>query len=183
MEINLIDSQSPFEQENKSTKINSFFPKYGLFAGLAMTISFMFFVITDLQYEQWTGYITSLFGFAVTLVGVKQFRKEVSPIEYLSFGQGFKIGFLIYMMGGIISMAFYFFYAYFIDPTFMDGLLEFTKEKMGTKGLSAEQIKASMEFTKKIFQPQWMALMSLFFNLIFAAIFGLITGLVWKKEQ
>ena len=77
MENNLIDSQSPFEQENKSTKINSFFPKYGLFAGLAMTISFMFFVITDLQYEQWTGYITSLFGFAVTLVGVKQFRKEV----------------------------------------------------------------------------------------------------------
>ena len=87
------------------------------------------------------------------------------------------------MMGGIISMAFYFFYAYFIDPTFMDGLLEFTKEKMGTKGLSAEQIKASMEFTKKIFQPQWMALMSLIFNLMFAAIFGLITGLVWKKEQ
>lgn len=54
---------------------------------------------------------------------------------------------------------------------------------MGTKGLSAEQIKASMEFTKKIFQPQWMALMSLFFNLIFAAIFGLITGLVWKKNN
>ena len=54
---------------------------------------------------------------------------------------------------------------------------------MGTKGLSAEQIKASMEFTKKIFQPQWMALMSLIFNLMFAAIFGLITGLVWKKEQ
>jgi hypothetical protein len=183
MENNLIDLQSPFEQENKSNKIASFVPKYGLFTGLGMTISFMFFVITDLKYEQWTGYITSLFGFAIALIGVKQFRQEISPIGYLSFGQGFKTGFLIYLMGGIISMAFYFFYSSFIDPTFMDGLLEFTEEKMTTKGLSADQIKASMEFTKKIFQPHWMALMSLFFNLIFAAIFGLITGLVWKREQ
>lgn len=53
MENNLIDSQSPFEQENKSTKINSFFPKYGLFAGLAMTISFMF--LSSLTYNMSNG--------------------------------------------------------------------------------------------------------------------------------
>lgn len=179
---NRLDNQSPFELEEKSNKVFAFIPKYGLFAGLAMIISFLLFIILYLQYHQWTGYIASLFGFAIAFFGVKQFRTEISPKGYITFGQGFKAGFLIYLIGGLISMAFYFLYTLVIDTSFMSGLISFTKDKMAEQGLNRDQINASMAYTQKFFQPQWMAIISLIFNIIFSAICGLLIGMICKRD-
>lgn len=178
----ILDNVSPFDLPQKSGKIMASAMNAGIITGLVMIAYTLIVNIAGLQYEQWVQWLG-----LVPMVGVAsffaiQFRQTIPPTGYLTFGQGFKYLFFSMMICTILAIIFYFIYVSFINTDYLMGLLEFTEDKLKEKNLKPEQIKASMEMTKKFMTPISSSLIGLIANSILSVISSLIVGAIIRKE-
>jgi hypothetical protein len=126
-------------------------------------------------------WISLLLLFLGLFIGTRQFRDKANE-GYLTFGQGFKTGFLMVLVITLIAVI-----AAIIDmqlhPDFIDKILEKSRDNMVNKGMTDEQIEVGMHYTKMFTTPAWIVIWLVGFYLFFGAILSLITAGISTKAK
>ena len=169
--------------EIQSPAPGKFAMNYFIILVLIMVVIVVITYVTGLALEgkQWPQFLYYIIFPVVIIYAISQFKK--SNANVLSLGQAIKVGLAIAVVSALVYAIYGLIFNYFIDPEFMEQMMDVTRDKMlETPDMTEELVDKQMEFIKIFFNPligtaMWIAL-SAFFGLIYS----LIGGLVMKKE-
>lgn len=156
--------------------------KYAIITSLAMFIFSIVMYITGMYLNStlnWLSYILLLAG----LVFAVKDRRDKDLGGLISFGEGFKTGFLFCLITGAIGAVFGVIMMNVIAPDMIGEILKKAETDMINKGLPDAQIQVAMEWTRKFMNPLWIAIWSLVFTIIFGSILSLLVAGILKKEN
>ena len=164
-------------------KPGKFAVNYGLILGVVLIVisAVLYFTGMQLKGVQWPMYIYYIIFPIIIIYAISQFKKSKNNV--LSLGEAIKIGLITSIISALIFAVYNIIFNYFIDPEFVDKMMEVTREKlMDNPNMTDEMIDKSIEMGKKFANPFlgstiWVAL-----SAIFGLIYSLIGGLVMKKE-
>lgn len=158
-------------------------------------VSIIFSVLTYIfEFKPTTivnGLITMGVGLLILIVilvmGMKAYR--VNTLEgSMSYGQAFKFGLFVILIGTAISSFYSYIFLAFIDPEYLKMITEEslvnTEEFMLNRGMSEEQVDKIMEEAAKqpVPTPFMQSIKGFFFGSIFSTILNLIIAAIMKKK-
>lgn len=154
--------------------------KYGL---ILATVSFVYGLI--LQYTGQSqgplGYLGFIISIVFLVLGMKEFRGHNDG--YMTFGQGFGLGFLMSIISGFLSAVLNFLYFSFIDGSPLESQLAATREQMENQpGMTDEALEVAMSFTETMVSPGGIAVATIIAAAIGGAILSLIVAAIMKKN-
>jgi len=152
--------------------------KFGLILGVISIV--MFLVTAVLGYNpfstarSWIGIGISI---ATLVFAQKQFKDEGDG--FMSYGQGFSIGFWQSLVSLVLSMAVTYVYIEFIDHAPFDVFMNEQLIKMQEQGQPDNAIEIAQTWTKKLFWP-----IGIFFGLLGSLLMvAIVTIFTQKKNQ
>jgi Co/Zn/Cd efflux system component len=171
--------------ENKPNQSKNIMLTYGLYLGVASILISVVYYVLGMAYENdWKKSVISIAVSGLILfLGIKKFKE--SNEGFLTVGQAIKTGLGISLVAGIISVIYTIIFMMFIEPEFVNNLVEVTRQKTyeDNPELTEEQVDGAMEIVKKMSSPGMMSAFILLASLFFGFVISLISGLILKKEQ
>lgn len=169
--------------DNQKQSIKNLIILYGtVLALLTILISVLKYVFGNyLERNVWE----SIFGFVLLIVliayPIKVFKNENNG--FLNLSQSFKIGLGVAAVAGILSIAYFFVFANYIEPDFINQVLDaqMSEAIKQNPDISRDEIEKGKEMGKGFVMPMLYGGI-LIMNLFFGFIIALISGLVMKKE-
>ncbi|CAM4039831.1 DUF4199 domain-containing protein [Gillisia hiemivivida] len=171
--------------ENQQATAKKFVLNYGLLLGIVSVIFGVIMYVTNVYLDP--GIIYTLIGFLVLItiisLGIKAFKSENGG--FLSLGEAIKVGIGVAVIGGIIAAVWSFVLMNYIEPDYMNQMMEVNREKMveSSPDLTEAQLDAAAEMTSKFTSPIMVVAFSLVGNLFFGLIISLIAGLIMKNKN
>lgn len=161
--------------------------KWGLIYGLIGVIYVFLFAMLDLQAQgsifigiaDWV--LKVVLAFLIYFLATKEYRGENGNL--ISFGRGFGINMLVGLIGGVIRGVGFYIYAKFIDPSYIQNMMEAqleAQEQLGGGSAPTAELPGYMEF---ILTPEFYAVIYLILVIWGAVIFGLIVAAVNQKKE
>ena len=120
---------------------------------------------------------------AVIVYGLKAFKNENSG--FLSIGEAIKVGLAISLIAGIIGALYNFIFMSYIEPDFVNQLLDTTRTQMVEQNpdMTQEQMDMALGISEKMMQPWIMFALGIISSLFFGFIVSLISGLIMKNNR
>ncbi len=163
------------------TTIKSVGLKYGVLLGAALIGFFLLIYILDLagnQTIQWASYI---FIIGAVFLAYREFKEGNDG--FMSFGQGLGGGMLTIGVGSVISSLFSYVFLKFLDPSYMQRIVDITRERMEENpNLTEEQVEQAMESTMPFLTPEAITIFGIVGTLIVGLIICLIMSAIMKKD-
>ncbi len=101
----------------------------------------------------------------------------------MSFGQGLGGGMLTIGVGSVISSLFSFVFLKFLDPSYMERIIDITRERMEENpNMTEEQVEQAMESTMAFLTPEAVTLFGIIGTLVVGLIICLIISAIMKKD-
>jgi len=169
------------EEENEQISVKQVAIKWGLILGIISIVLFLAFYLGGLMGESWISFIGPVFSAAIMYLAHKEFKDQGNG--FMSYGQGLGIGTFISAVSGIVSSIFTYVYAKFIDPGYLESMIDMTRAKMEEGGQGEDQIEAAMEITEKFMTPEITFAMGLFFAVFFGFLIALIVSAITKNND
>jgi len=170
--------------ETQQPTAGKFAMNYGLVLGAIMILIQVVMYATGMALEgaQWP-YILYYILFPVIIIyAISLFKKQNAGI--LSLGQALKVGLSIAMISALVNVGYGLIFNYFIDPEFMDQLMQVGLEKAAENpNMTPEMLEQQEEIMRKFQNPLIGSAMWIALSAIFGLIYSLIGGLVMKKED
>jgi len=170
--------------EAQQPTVGKFARNYGIILGVVMIIIGVMTYVTGLALEmaKWPNYIFYVVFAVVIFYAISQFKKENANI--LSIGQAIKLGVVIGAISGIVYIIYGLIFNYIIDPEFMGLMKEVVRDKMlEAPNATQELVDQQMKYVEMFMNPLVGSAMWIGLSMLFGLIWGLIGGLVMKKEQ
>lgn len=155
--------------------------QYGVITGVVMIIYSVILQISGLALETWAAYVNYLFLAVLIYLAHKKFLETGDG--FMSFGQGLGIGFWLSVVGGVISSIFSYIYFTFIDPSFIEQMVEKTRYGMEEQGMSDADIDAAMSMTEMFMTPGALVIMGILGTIFVGFILSLIVSAITKKAD
>jgi len=135
-----------------------------------------------LKAAQLIGTIGTL-GIVITCItlGIKARRAGMPRTEEFTYGQAFTSGFMIALFSALFGIVTSFLYAKFINPDFVDVIVQAQVTQFEAKGMSASQIEAAEKMVRTMSSPGVQAGFGFVFNLVCATIISLIAAAFLKR--
>ncbi|MGC3943694.1 MAG: DUF4199 domain-containing protein [Chryseolinea sp.] len=132
------------------------------------------------------GYAAMLVVFSLTFFGVRNYRnKDLNGV--ITFGQAFKVGALIALVGSTIYVGVWLFYYYLFVPDFIDKyslhVLRDATKSGATPAELSDKTKELAEFKEMYKNPLFVVLTSYAEVLPIGLAVALVSALVLKKKQ
>lgn len=156
--------------------------KFGVIGGLAGVIISLIFYFTDLQFESWSKWVSTLVMVIAIILGIKSIADD-NKGKLIPFGTLFKAGMIITIIIAVISIIYFLIYTNFIETDFIDKILDVSRKQMAEKGLSEEQIETALNMSKSFMSPGMMIVFSLLGSLIFGALTSVVGAAIFKNEK
>jgi len=146
---------------------------FGLYA--ALISSAVFLLTSYLGYNPFGGglnYIGTVASIVLLVLAQKKFKD--SGDGYMSFGQGFGIGFWFTVVSTTLTLIVMYVYITYVDYGPLQMMLDENTAKMQESGQSDDQVQIAIEWTNKLF---WVFAIfgALFMGLIIALIITIFT--------
>ena len=125
--------------------------------------------------------ITSALFIGILVWGIKSFKSENGG--FLSWGQGVKIGVGIAVLAGLINVIYSYIFMNFIEPDFMNQMMEVQNQMYIDTGMTEEQIENANEMSKKFQSPGITAAMGIIAYAIGGFIVSAIGAAIMKKSE
>ncbi|MFY8110225.1 MAG: DUF4199 domain-containing protein [Bacteroidia bacterium] len=170
------------EIEHVTTK-NQVIIKFSIIYALANIGMALVLYILEVMDKSWMITILSLAVNTAILFFAMKSRKNDTLAGFMTFGQGFGTGMLIMIFGGLITAVYTFVFYSFIDPDFINKMLEISRTEMLKKDMSDEQIEQALEMSKKFMSPIMMTIFAYLGSLFFGLIISLVLAAVNKREN
>ena len=173
--------------ENQTVPTKPIMLRYGIILGfLTVLASVLSYVIEGTEqierpfWEKALGYIIII---AIIIMAIKKF-KELNNGN-LTIGEAIKTGVGVALIGGLIVSVYIFIFFSYIEPDFINRIMEMTQEKMIEQNpdMPEEQMEMALSMTSKFMSPIAMMLFSIIGNLIMGLIISLIAGLIMKHKE
>jgi hypothetical protein len=100
----------------------------------------------------------------------------------VTLGKGFMITFWITLIMAVVSTIFFVIMVTYIDSSVIDMARDQAIEDMESKGMSDEEIDQAMGIAEMFMGVGFMSIAAFFATIIFGAIIGLVTAIIYKKE-
>jgi Protein of unknown function (DUF4199) len=171
--------------DTQKTSVKKIALNYGLILGLSsVLISVVVYVMGQhLERPLWASLLGLVIMAAVIVYGLKAFKYDNEG--FLSVGEAIKVGLAISLIAGIISALYNFVFISFIEPDFVNQMLEISREKMieSNPSMTEEQMEMGLSISRKMMSPGIMSAMAIVFTLFLGFIFSLVSGLIMKQNR
>lgn len=154
---------------------------WGIILGIALIIYSMLMWFLDLSLEKWVSWVSYVIMIGGVILATISYRDN-SLNGTMTYGQALGFGVLMLLFASIISAIYSYIFLSFIDPGFIDKILQMTEEQLIEKGMSDDQIDMAIEMQRKFMKPIIMALMSIPSYTFMGLIISLITSIFLKKK-
>ena len=155
---------------------------YGLIIGGVSIMFSLMLYFADLLYDQskLIQYFPLMLLFIGVVLGVIQFKKLNQG--FLQLGQAVKLGAGLALIFALVSLLYLLFQIQFLEPEFIDKTLDIQKQIAIADNPKAEDlIEKQFEMQKEY---AWVLYpVGIILNVIAGLFFGLITGLIMKKQK
>ena len=155
--------------------------RYGLLLGLVSVI-FSFIQLTFISDPE-----TPLrwLSILILIVGIVLAHKQFKQLNggFMSYGEGVGIGAIMSAVSGIIGGLFTYIYFTFIDPTYMQRVMELTRSRMEERGMTDAQVDQAMGMTEKFATGPLSMLFTILGALLMGVILSLIISAVTKNTR
>ena len=168
--------------ENKVNS-KSFIVNNGVILGVASIVLSLVMYATGSHLDpHWSNSIISAILFiGVIAYGTSKFKEANGG--FMSWGQGVKVGVGIAVLAGLIVVIYNYIFMNFIEPDFMNQMMELQNQKLMDGGMTEEQIEAANEMGKSFQSPAIMAAMGIIGYAIGGFIVAAITSAIMKKSE
>lgn len=168
--------------ENQANS-KSFIINNGVILGvLGVLISVLNYALGTHLDPHWSSSLGSgIFFIGLIVLGINQFKKANGG--FLSWGQGVKIGVGVAIVAALISVIYNYIFISFIEPDFMNQIMEVQNQKFLDQGMSQEQIEAANAMTEKFKSPLITAAFGIIGSAIGGFIVAAIAAAIMKKSE
>lgn len=156
--------------------------RYGLFTGLGGIIFFLIFYVMNVMPTGGIQYLSYLILAAGVYLGMAYHRDHENG-GFMSYGRAFGTGALISVVTGVVSAVFNYIFFAFIDPSYMNRMMDIAEENMIKQGMSEEQIAQGMEMSKNFATPAMTGVFAFVGYLFMGVVLSLILAAVAKKNK
>ncbi len=155
---------------------------YLALANTALTILgyFLGFQTDKMAQGQWFQYTVWVAMIAFVVLGIRAVREE-SEHKALSYGRGVGTAALIGLYSGLIGGVYAFIHFKFINPSFVDYLVEFVRSQPNMANASEAQLAGMEQGMRFMYQPMMMAIISPVFSVLICTVIGLIASAFLKR--
>ncbi len=164
---------------DEKPSISSLGMRYGGIVGLIGVILSVIFFITSSSTQNPAQWVTVIILIGGIVMAHREFKK--SGNGYMSFGEGFKLGFFVVLISAIINSIFSYIYLKFIDNSILEQAKEQALMEMENQGVGADNPAAGM--VEMFTTAEAILVMGLIFSLIFGVIISLIIAAITKKDE
>ena len=131
------------------------------------------------------GYAAMIVAFSFIFFGIKNFRDKQNN-GMITFGQAFKVGFLMAVVASTMYVVVWLFYYYLFIPGFFDQYIQHVMYEAKLKGLTegeiAEKAKQMAEYKELYRNPLFVILISFAEVLPIATVITVISAVILKKR-
>lgn len=161
--------------------------RYALIGSLIMIAFSLISQLTGLTtHESWA--VRTLASVASAVIMFFVFRSAI--ISYrdqendglVTLGKGFMITFWITLIMAIVSTIFFVIMVTYIDSSVIDMAMDQAISDMESRGMSDDEIDKAMGIAGMFMGTGFMAIAAFFGTIIFGAIIGLVSAIIYKKE-
>jgi len=158
---------------------------YGIYlalANIALTLVgfFLGYQGENIAHGQWFQYTVWVAMIVVAVLGIRAVRED-SPHKSLSYGRGVGTAAMIGLYSGIFGGIYAFIHFKFVNPNFIDYLVEFIKSQPNAASMSEQQLAGMEKGVRLFYSPPVLAIMSPVFNTIICTIIGLVASAFLKR--
>ncbi len=158
---------------------------YGAVLGLVITIIAVLMYVSGmlLSGEQWPIYIFYLFFPFFIGYSVLDYRKKNRG--FLTLVQALKVGVAVAVVSGVVYGIYNLIFFYLIEPGISEQLIEVAREKMFAENpnMTDEQAEMALGFVKQFSNPIFSSAIYILLSAVFGFLYGLISGLIFKRER
>jgi drug/metabolite transporter (DMT)-like permease len=154
---------------------------YGLIIALVIIILAISVWILNIESQGWVQWISWVAYFVVLYFCLKNWRDQYHG-GYIRYGQALSAGILFMFFASIIYGLYYIIYLKWIDPTFLERLLDRVEEDYYTRGFTEEQVAPFMDFMVKLRGPGMQFFSAIFGTTFIGVILSLIVSIFIRKE-
>ena len=166
--------------EEKSTFWKSAM-SYGLYLALALTLFSVILYASGLILNNKVGYFSIVLTIAGIVIAQTNYRnKELNGV--ISYGEAVGFGTAIMLFAGIVTALYTLILYTFVDPGLIEQMKVVQEEAMLQKGMTEDQIDATMSMTSKMMTPAWMAIMGLVGSVFIGTIISLVSSIFIKRQ-
>ncbi len=156
---------------------------YGVYLGLISVVFSLIIYLVGIVGEDYTSWISFAISIAFVCWVMINFRDKQNG-GYMEYKQGVGLGFITFLVGGIISSIFTFILFKFIDPALIEHLIEKSLEEALRKNPEVEgNIEMVEKWIRMFVNPIVMAIMGVVMSAIGGIIISLILAAIFKKEK
>ncbi len=171
--------------ENQQATAKKFVLNYGLLLGIVSVTFGVIMYVTNVYLEPSMVYTIIGFLILITIItlAIKAFKTESGG--YLSLSEALKVGIGVAVIGGIIAAIWSFVLMNYIEPDYMNQMMEVQREKMieMQPNMTEAQINNATEMASKFSSPLISIAISLIGSLFFGLVISLIVGLIMKNKN
>ena len=153
---------------------------YGLYLALVLTLFSVILYVSGLILNTKVGYI-SLVLMVVGIVLAQKYYRDKELNGTISYGQALGFGVAVMLFSGIITALYTIVLYTYVDPGLIQQAKTIQEEAMLQKGMSQDQIDATLSITSKFMTPGWMSIFGLLGSVISGTIVSLISSIFIKK--
>lgn len=165
----------------KEPSVASVALKYGLVGALIGVVYSLILMVTNLNTNPWLSSLSYVILIGTIVVAMQQYKKN--NYGYMSYGQGLGIGTLVAAMFGILNSIFVYIYSTFVDPNFMENVMEQQRIELENRGMSDEQIDQALAMSEQFTSPGLMVVWGILGFIISGFIISLIISAIMKKSR
>lgn len=156
------------------------FLKYGLILSGATIAYSLIINATSYNLENWASMLSFIFVPIFLFIAIK--KGQIAKNNF-SFGSSFGTGFKTTLVAAILIPIFTFVYISYINPDFIQLVLEKIENDLYARNFSEEQIEAAIDMQKMFMTPGIMTFFNFISYIFVGSIVSLIIAAIVKKSE
>lgn len=153
---------------------------YGVYLGIVSILFSVILYVLGYTFEKWVQYASYPILIAAIVWAQLDYRKALGG--EMTYGQALGIGLLTVIFSSVLSGIYTYLLFAVIDPSLQEQLRIVTEQGFVEKGMSEEQIDATIGIVSKLQSPPIMAVMAVVGGAVIGLIISLLTGIFTKKN-
>lgn len=155
--------------------------KFGLIMGLIGIVLFVVFDMANIANNSPIRYIGLIPSIVIIFLAHKAFKDEGDG--YMSYGQGFGIGFVASLISSLMTTVIMYAYVSFINTDYIAKIQDENLRQWEEQGLTDAQIEQAQQFSDFMMNPGAISIMALIFGVIGGIVITLIIAAFTKKQD
>jgi MFS family permease len=156
---------------------------FGIYLGIATVLTSLITYALGMHLDQhWSvSVISGILFIGLIVFGIKKHKENNEG--FLSWGQGVKIGVGIAIVAALIGTIYNYLFMTFLEPDFLNQVMEVSNQKLLDQGQTEEQIEAINKMSEAFKSPLLIAAMGIIGSAVGGFIVAAIAAAIMKKSE